>query len=100
MANAAHAVERGGLLNILVVPSGRWTRTTESLRFLLALAVALMGFGLVLLIQGRNPLAAYADMFGATLGGAYGRSEVLVVMIPVLLCALAVAVPARVGLVN
>src|SRR5207249_8979128 len=33
-------------------------------------------------------------------GSAYGRSEVLVVMIPVLLCALAVAVPARVGLVN
>src|SRR5205085_279466 len=38
--------------------------------------------------------------FSTTLATAYGRSEVLVIMIPVLLCALAVAVPARVGLVN
>jgi general nucleoside transport system permease protein len=100
MANVARVAERGGWLNGLAIPAARSLRTTESLRFVLALATALTGFGLVLLIQGRNPLLTYADMFGATLGGAYGRSEVLVVMIPVLLCALAVALPARVGLVN
>src|SRR5919202_240262 len=101
MADAAHASERAGLrLDALIPPAARSPRAAEVLRFLIALIVALLGFGVVLMLQGRNPLATYADMFGATLGGAYGRSEVLVVTIPVLLCALAVAVPARVGLVN
>src|SRR5438105_2208440 len=101
MANAAHVAERGGWWsNALILPAVRNARIAEVLRFLGALAIALFGFGVVLLLQGRNPLLTYADMFSATLGGAYGRSEVLVVMIPVLLCALAVAVPARVGLVN
>src|SRR5947207_2137500 len=101
MANAAHVAERGGWWsNALSLPAVRNARIAEVLRFLAALTIALFGFGVVLLLQGRNPLLTYADMFSATLGGAYGRSEVLVVMIPVLLCALAVAVPARVGLVN
>jgi len=103
MADVADVVQvdrRGGWLNALVPSAARSPRTQEVLRFVVALTTALFGFGLVLLVQGRNPLSAYADMFGFTLGGAYGRSEVLVVMIPVLLCALAVAVPARVGLVN
>src|SRR5438105_15826530 len=101
MAKPAHVAERGGWrLNALILPAVRNARIAEVLRFLAALTIALFGFGVVLLLQGRNPLLTYADMFSATLGGAYGRSEVLVVMIPVLLCALAVAVPARVGLVN
>jgi simple sugar transport system permease protein len=54
----------------------------------------------VILVQGRNPIQAYSDMFGTTLGTSFGRSEVVVAMIPLLLCALAVAVPARIGLVN
>src|SRR5918912_266661 len=101
MADVANAAERGGWpLNTLMVPAIRSPRTVEVLRFVFALLTALVGFGLVLLVQGRNPLSAYADMFGSTLGGTYGRTEVLVIVIPVLLCALAVAVPARVGLVN
>jgi len=103
MADVANVVEierRGSWFNALALPIARSPRASEGLRFVVALSTALVGFGLVLLVQGRNPLLTYADMFGFTLGGAYGRSEVLVVMIPVLLCALAVAVPARVGLVN
>jgi general nucleoside transport system permease protein len=69
-------------------------------RFLGALLVALGAFGVVLLVQGRNPLAVYASMVNATLGTPFGRSEVLVKSIPLVLCALAVTVPARVGLVN
>jgi simple sugar transport system permease protein len=69
-------------------------------RFVGALLVALLGFGALLVLQGRDPLRAYGDMFGTTLGTTYGQSEVLVKMIPLLLCALAVAIPARVGLVN
>src|ERR1044071_6337130 len=76
------------------------SRLADWLRFVFGLTIALVGFGVVLLIQGRNPLATYADIVGFTIGSAYGRSEVLVIMIPVLLCALAVAIPARVGLVN
>jgi simple sugar transport system permease protein len=71
-----------------------------ALGFLGALAVALAAFGLVMLIQGRNPVTVYASMLSATLGTPFGRSEVLVKSIPLVLCALAVAVPARVGLVN
>jgi ABC-type uncharacterized transport system permease subunit len=39
-------------------------------------------------------------MFSSTLGSAYGFSEVLVAMIPMLITALAVALPSRVGLIN
>jgi simple sugar transport system permease protein len=78
----------------------RSPRFVGALRFLAALAVALIGFGLVLLIQGRNPLEAYQDLFATTLGTSFGRSEVVVKAIPLMLCALAVTVPARVGLVN
>src|SRR5690242_7894279 len=101
MADIANvAGDRSWRLQDLIPSAIRSQRSMEVLRFLAALVAALIGFGAVLLVQGRDPLATYADMFGTTLGGTYGRSEVLVVMITVLLCALAVAVPARVGLVN
>lgn len=87
-------------LDALLPPFARSPRASAVGGFVGALAVALVGFGVVLLIQGRNPLSTYAGLFGFTLGSAYGRSEVLVSMIPVLLCALAVGLPARVGLVN
>lgn len=62
--------------------------------------LALLVFGIVLALFGKNPLRAYADIFNATLGSSYGLTEVLVKMIPLLLCALAVLLPARLGLVN
>lgn len=70
------------------------------LRFIGALLVAMVGFALVLLLQGRNPIDAYAAMFATTFGTPFGRSEIVVKAIPLMLCALAVALPARVGLVN
>src|SRR5690348_5592176 len=73
---------------------------TEALRFVGALAVALAAFSVLLMLYGRNPIQTYVDAFWSTLGGSYGRGEVIVKMIPLLLCALAVAVPARLGLVN
>lgn len=69
-------------------------------RPLLILVTALVCFGVVLLLFGKNPLQAYSDIFRQTLGSRYGLSEVLVKMIPLLLCALAVLLPARLGLVN
>src|SRR5439155_22118 len=78
----------------------RWPASVSVTRFVAALILAIIGFGIVLLLQGRNPVDAYLNMFSVTLGTAFGRSEVVVKAIPLMLCALAVALPARVGLVN
>jgi simple sugar transport system permease protein len=42
----------------------------------------------VLVLFGRNPLRAYADIFSSTLGSTYGFSETLVKMSPLMLTAL------------
>jgi len=62
--------------------------------------LAFMAFALVLLVFGKNPIRAYADIFSSTLGSAYGFSEVLVKMIPLILTAVATALPARIWLIN
>ncbi len=62
--------------------------------------VVLVAFSVVLLLAGKDPLRAYADVFSQTLGTPYGISEVLVRMIPLILTAVAVAIPARLGLIN
>lgn len=63
-------------------------------------AVALALFAAVLLLAGKDPLKAYADTFTSTLSSAYGLSELLVRMTPLLLTAVAVALPSRLGLIN
>lgn len=70
------------------------------LRPILIGVTALLCFAIVLLLFGKDPLRAYSDIFRQTLGSRYGLSEVLVKLIPLLLCALAVLLPARLGLVN
>jgi len=70
------------------------------IRYLLMILLALLLFGIILLVTGKDPIQSYGDMFAATFGSAYGFSEVLVAMIPMLITALAVALPARVGLIN
>ena len=62
--------------------------------------LVLVVFGIVLVAAGKDPIRAYRDAFSQTLGTPYGLSEVVVRMIPLLLTAVAVAVPARIGLVN
>jgi simple sugar transport system permease protein len=69
-------------------------------RFAALVALALGVFAAVLLVFGRNPLRAYADIFSSTLGSTYGFSETLVKMIPLMLTALAAAVPSRIWLIN
>ena len=64
------------------------------------LLLGLGAFALLLLVFGRNPVRAYADIFASTLGSAYGFSETLVKVTPLLLTALAVAVPSRIWLIN
>jgi simple sugar transport system permease protein len=62
--------------------------------------LAFVLFGLILLVSGKDPLQSYRDIFVSTLGSAYGFSEVVVAMTPLLLTALAVALPSRIGLIN
>jgi general nucleoside transport system permease protein len=70
------------------------------LRYTAVLALALGVFALLLLAFGKNPLDAYSAIFQSTLGSYYGITEVLVKVIPLTLTALAVLLPARIGLVN
>ena len=69
-------------------------------RYGLVALIAFFLFGLILLIAGKDPIQAYRDIFSSTLGSAYGLSEVVVAMTPLLLTALAVALPSRIGLIN
>lgn len=75
----------------------RWLFALQALG-LAAAAFALVGFFLFLF--GHNPLRAYLELFQGSLGTSYGRSEVLVRAIPLMLCAAATAIPARIGLLN
>lgn len=96
------------MLNTLTV---RWTEATRGKsqaqqllmtigRFTAVILLAMVVFGGVLLVFGKNPVEVYQDIFSSTLGSPFGRSEIVVKMIPLLLCATAVMLPARIGLVN
>jgi general nucleoside transport system permease protein len=76
------------------------TLVNNLIRYVLMILLSLLLFGVILLISGKDPLHSYKDIFTSTLGSAYGFSEVLVAMIPMLITALAVALPSRVGLIN
>jgi len=68
--------------------------------FALVGVVALGVFATLLAAAGKDPLKAYADTLFYVFGNAYGFSELLVRMIPLLLTAVAAALPARIGLIN
>lgn len=70
------------------------------LRYLLMLLLALGLFAIILLLSGKNPIQAYADILRSTLGTRYGFSEVIVAMVPMIITAVAVALPSRMGLIN
>jgi simple sugar transport system permease protein len=92
MSNLAEPVGRASVLQHKAVQG--------IARYILMILLALLLFGLILLISGKDPILSYKDIFSSTLGSAYGFSEVLVAMIPMLITALAVALPSRVGLIN
>lgn len=75
-------------------------QTAVPLRTVGLFLLAFVLFAGVLLAAGKNPLRAYADIVSGTLLNRYGLSEVVVKMTPLLLTALAVAVPARIWLIN
>lgn len=73
----------------------------RDLRAALAIALAALAiFALVLAVDGKDPIRAYRDTIVYVFGNTYGFSELFVRMSPLLLTALAVALPARLGLIN
>jgi len=69
-------------------------------RALVVALLALAVFAVLLLVAGKDPLRAYRDTLLYVFGNAYGFSELLVRMAPLLLTAVAVALPTRLGLIN
>jgi simple sugar transport system permease protein len=65
-----------------------------------SVGLGLAVFAGLLLAFGKNPIKAYVDIVSGTLGSAYGFSETLVKVIPLVLTAVAVAVPAKIWLIN
>lgn len=86
------AVVRG-----LAPAAARWSGLA---RWTAWIALALGSYAAILVLFGKDPLRAYGDILAQTLLTEYGRSEVLVKVVPLALTALAVAIPARAGLVN
>src|SRR5271155_4808224 len=68
--------------------------------FALVAVIALGVFATLLVAVGKDPLKAYVDTLTYVFGDAYGFSELLVRMIPLMLTAVAAAAPARIGLIN
>jgi len=62
--------------------------------------IVLLLFGIILLISGKDPIQSYKDILASTVGSRYGFSEVIVTMTPMLITALAVALPTQIGLIN
>jgi general nucleoside transport system permease protein len=76
-------------------------RTAGALvRFGSMAGIAVVLFGVILLISGQDPILSYRDLLVSTFGSSRGFSEVLVAMTPMLLTALAVALPSRIVLIN
>lgn len=67
---------------------------------ILSLLFAFILFSAILFISGLNPISTYGLIIQGSFGGAYELSETFVKVTPLLLCAVAVALPARLGLMN
>lgn len=62
--------------------------------------LALLLFAILMMAKGVNPISAYRDMFVSTLTDDTSLAGIVVRATPIILAALAVAVPARAGLIN
>lgn len=69
-------------------------------RLVLAYAAALALFGAFVMTKGANPVDVYRQMWQSTVVNTTSIGQVLVKAAPLILAGLAVAVPAKAGLVN
>src|SRR4029079_12829557 len=63
-------------------------------------ALALILFGIFIALTGHNPLAVYYQMYRGSFGTAFSFENTLIRAAPLLLTALATALPLRLGLVG
>jgi simple sugar transport system permease protein len=87
----------------LPVPHSQWTRSILSSapgRLLAAGALFMLLAGAFFALIGRNPLGMLWLLVRAAAGDGYAITESLVKATPILLCALASAIPARLGLIS
>jgi general nucleoside transport system permease protein len=82
-------------------PPGLTQRAIRTIgRTTLALLGALIVFGILVMLRGVNPVTAYRDMVVSTFTDPAQLAGIAVRATPILLAALAVAIPARAGLIN
>src|SRR3984957_14005865 len=74
--------------------------SSRAATFAFVALIALSALSELLVAAGGNPVRAYADTIVYVFGNAYGFSELLVRMTPLLFTAIAAALPARIGLIN
>ncbi len=65
-----------------------------------AYAASLVLFGIVVAIKGADPIGVYRALFHGSIVSSGAFDQVVLRAVPIVLAALAVAVPARAGLVN
>jgi ABC-type uncharacterized transport system permease subunit len=84
------------------IPQRSWFFDTGSAvgRFALALGVAAVVFSLFMLAKGVNPISAYVEMITSTFQSPQQIGEIFIRATPIMLAGLAVAIPARAGLIN
>lgn len=78
----------------------RHARARTLARWLAWAALGVAAYSVLILIYGKSPLHAFHEIWANTLTTSYGLQDVLVRMTPLLFCAMAVAIPARIGQVN
>ncbi|MES1165320.1 MAG: ABC transporter permease [Verrucomicrobiota bacterium] len=78
----------------------RWRKTVESVAIPIgAIVVALLLFGIFVALTGRSPLAVYREMVRGSFGTWFSFQNTLQRAAPIMLTALATALPLRLGLV-
>jgi simple sugar transport system permease protein len=87
-------------VEVTTTPSRLQTMLPVVGRWVGALLAALLIFSLLLLAKGADPVEAYTGMWESTFQRSRSIEEIFVQMAPLVLGALAVAVPARAGLTN
>ncbi len=65
-----------------------------------AYAASLVLFGIIVAIKGADPIGVYRALFHGSIVSSGAFDQVVLRAVPIVLAALAVAVPARAGLVN
>jgi ABC-type uncharacterized transport system permease subunit len=99
------ATERSPQADILAAAAAEarrdaWRRSIESVAIPLgAIVTALVLFGIFVALTGRNALAVYHEMFRGSFGTAFSFQNTLQRAAPIMLTALATAIPLRLGLV-